>query len=140
MTQFFTAFCVGSILLGSLYIICPDGNISKSVKYIFSIVFLIIVITAANIPLKSIDLGAFSEITAETDTEEMNLASAKYVFSYALNKENINFSDISFFTDKKEDGSIVITKVIITTNETKEKVISALEGLLDKREVEIKNE
>ncbi len=140
MTQFFTSFCVGSILIGSLYIICPEGNISKHVKYVFSLIFLIIVISAANIPLKSISADIFSEKENIIETEGLDKSSAEYVFAYTLKNQNINFSKISIFTDKTNDGSIVITKVVIVTNEPKEKVINALDGLLDNREVEIINE
>ncbi len=138
--QFFTSFCVGCILIGALYIICPDGAISKSVKYVFSLIFLIIIISAANIPLKNINVALFSPQTAEIDNSEMQVAAAEYVFSYALKSQNINFSEISIFTDKNDDGSIVITKAVIVTSEPHEKVIKALGELAKNREVETVNE
>ncbi len=140
MTQFFVSFCAACILIGALYIVCPDGSISKPIKHIFSLVFLIVIITAANIPLKNIDfsLGATADTLA--DYEDMQITSAEYVFSQALKSENINFSEISFCTDKTEDDSIVITKVIIVSNEPREKIIKALDVLAENREVEIQNE
>ncbi len=140
MTQFITSFCVGSILIGSLYIICPKGNISKQIKYIFSLIFLIIIISAANIPFKSIDFDALSPAESQIDTETLEKTAAEYVFSYTLKKQNINFQEISIFTDKTSDNSIVITKAVIVTDEPPQKVINALAGLLDNREVEIINE
>lgn len=140
MTQFITSFCVGSILIGSLYIICPKGNISKQIKYIFSLVFLIIIISAANVPLKSVNFDALSPNDSQIDTENLEISAAKYVFSYTLERQNIKFSEISIFTDKTDDGSIVITKAVIVTDEPPQKVINALAGLLDNREVEIINE
>ncbi len=140
MTQFITSFCVGSVLIGSLYIICPKGNISKQIKYIFSLVFLIIIISAANVPLKSIDFNAVSLTDNQINTDALDTSAAEYVFSYTLKKQNITFRKISIFTDKTDDGSIVITKVVIVTNEPQQKVINALAGLLDNREVEIINE
>ncbi len=140
MTEFITSFCVGSILIGSLYIICPDGNISKHIKYIFSLIFLILIISAANIPFHSIDFNSLSPQISEIETENLQISAAKYVFSYTLTAQNINFKEISILTDKSDDGSIVIIKVIIVTNEPRDKVINALAGLLDNREVEIKNE
>ncbi|MBQ4119133.1 MAG: hypothetical protein IJD45_01940 [Clostridia bacterium] len=140
MTQFITSFCVGSVLIGSLYIICPKGNISKQIKYIFSLVFLIIIISAANVPLKSIDFDALSPADVEIDTESLETSAAEYVFSYTLKKQNITFKKISIFTDKTSDGSIVITKAVVITDEPPQKVINALAGLLDNREVEIINE
>lgn len=140
MTQFITSFCVGSILIGSLYIICPKGNISKQIKYIFSLVFLIIIIYAANVPLKSIDWDALSPKDIQINSETLETSSAEYVFSYTLKKQNINFREISIFTDKTSDNSIVITKVVIVTDEPPQKLINALAGLLENREVEIINE
>ncbi len=140
MTQFITSFCVGSVLIGSLYIICPKGNISKQIKYIFSLIFLIIIISAANVPLKSVDFDTLSPKDIQIDTEALETRAAEYVFSYTLKKQNINFQKISIFTDKTEDGSIVITKVVVVTKEPPQKVTNALAGLLDNREVEIINE
>ena len=139
MTQFVISFCAGCILIGSLYIICPEGNISKTVKAVFSLVFLVIIISAANIPLKSIDLD-FSPTTETANFNDMQITAAEYVFSYTLSQQNINFSKIQLFTDILDDGSIVITKVVITSSEPKEKIINALGALVINREVEIINE
>ncbi len=140
MTQFFISFCTGCILIGALYIICPDGAISKPIKHLFSLVFLIVIISAANIPLKSIDFSLPPVTDASTNYEDMQIFAAEYVFSQALTSKNINFSKISICTDKTEDGSIVITKVIIVSNEPREKIIEALDVLAENREVEIQNE
>ena len=32
-----TAFCAACIFIGTLYILCPEGAVSKSVKYILSL-------------------------------------------------------------------------------------------------------
>lgn len=140
LTSFFTAFCTGCILIGVLYIICPDGNIGKSVKYAFSLVFLIIIISAANITVKKVDFN-FPNIQTNLDTQEnMQIASAEYIYSYTLRKANINFSKITVCTDKTADDSIVINKVVIFSNEEKSKIIKALDVLAKVREVEIVNE
>lgn len=140
MIQFFTSFCVGSILIGSLYILCPNGTISKSVKYVFSLIFLIIVISAANIPLKNIDTPSLTSQSETVDSEKMQIASAKYVFGHTLRANGINFKEITIFTDKLNDGSIIITKAVIVTSTPHEKVINALGELAKNREVEIVNE
>ena len=102
--------------------------------------FLIIIIYAANIPLKSIDWDALSPKDIQINSETLETSSAEYVFSYTLKKQNINFREISIFTDKTSDNSIVITKVVIVTDEPPQKLINALAGLLENREVEIINE
>ena len=141
MTQFFISFSTGCILIGALYILCPEGNVAKPIKHIFSLVFLLIIISAANLPLKNIDFTM--PTISPTDNEnynEMQISSAEYVFSEALKSQNINFSEISIFTDKTDDDSIVITKVVIVSNDAREKILNALGGLSENREVEIINE
>ncbi len=141
MTQFFISFCTGCILIGALYILCPEGNISKPIKHIFSLLFLIIIISAANIPLKNIDFTfQTSAVTESENYEEMQISAAKYIFSEALTACDINFSEISIYTDKNDNDSIVITKVVIVSNESKDKILQALKGLSENREVEIINE
>ncbi len=140
MTQFFTAFCTGCILLGLLYIICPEGNISKPIKYTFSLVFLCLVISASNIPFENISFENLIPADSQTESYEMQISAAEYVFSYSLKSQNINFSDISILTDKSEDGSIVISKVVIVSNHQKDEIIKALGELAQNREVEIVNE
>ncbi len=140
MTQFFTSFCTGLILIGSLYIICPDGNISKSVKYIFTLVFLILIISAANILPTKIDFD-FKTPPIETETsQDMQIYAIKYLYSNSLERANINFKEIYVYTDNSDDQSIVITKVIIVSNENSEKIINALGELAEYRKVEIINE
>lgn len=141
MTQFFISFSTGCILIGALYILCPEGNISKPIKHIFSLVFLIIIISAANVPLKNIDFS-MPTVTANDNENytQMQISSAEYVFSETLKSQNINFSKISIFTDKTDNDSIVITKVVIVSNDKSEKILNALGGLCENREVEIINE
>ena len=140
MTQFFTSFSVGCILIGSLYIICPEGNISKSVKYIFSLVFLIIIITAANIPFKKISFDLPTNNSSQMETNNIQISAAEYIYSFTLKKENINFKRIYVCTDNSESESIVITKVVIVSNEEDSKIIKALGELAKTRKVEIINE
>lgn len=140
MNGFFISFCTGCILIGALQMLCPEGNISKSVKYIFSLIFILITISAANIPIKSIDFSLPDIDYSDFDVTDMQKVSAEYVYSYTLKSQNINFSKISVFTDNSEDDGIVITKVIIMSNESHEKIFEALGILAENREVEIVNE
>ena len=47
LAVFFSSFCVSAILIGALYIICPGGEISKSVKNIFALVFTLVITSSA---------------------------------------------------------------------------------------------
>lgn len=138
--SFLSAFCVACILIGCLYIICPEGKLSKPIKYIFSLVFIVIIISCSKIPFfnKQIDFNAPDIKTSSYD--ELQISSAKYVYAYTLKSQKINFSKITVCTDKLEDDSIVISKVIIFSDCEKEKIINALGGLYETREVEIIND
>ena len=140
MTQFIISFCAGCILLGSLYIICPEGNISKTVKYVFALIFLVIIVSAANIPLKRVDFSPTSETIKESNYTDMQISAAEYVYARTLKAEKVNFSKIYIYTDNLEPDGIEISKVVIVTNESRDKVIGALGELAKNREVEIINE
>lgn len=139
IVSFLTSFCVACIFIGSLYIICPEGNLSKPVKYLLSLLFVVIVISCGKLTFKEINFTLPDTETQSINTEELEISSAKYVFSYTLRANDINFNEITVCTDKLTDGSIVISKVIIYTDCEKEKVLDALDTLAKTREVEIIN-
>ena len=140
LSSFLSAFCAASILIGCLYIICPEGKLSKPIKYVFSLLFVVIIISCSKIPLFDTKID-FTTPDINTSTyEDLQISSAKYVYAYTLRSQKINFSEITVCTDKLEDGSIVISKVIIFSDCEKEKIINALGWLLETREVEIINE
>ena len=99
MTQFFISFSVGCILIGALYILCPNGNISKPIRYVFSLIFLVIIISAANIPLKKIELPKAQTASTESSVTDMQISAAEYIYTYTLTANEINFSKIYFNTD-----------------------------------------
>lgn len=139
ISAFLMAFCVACVFIGCLYMLCPDGAISKSVKYILSLVFLLTVISAAGFTVKKAEIDIdFSP--PETSTEALDTATAKYVYSYALQKAGIEFEEIEIFTNKAADGSISINKVVIYSASPKDTVMSALGEAAKNIEVEIINE
>jgi hypothetical protein len=70
----------------------------------------------------------------------MQTTAAEYVFSHTLTSQNIDFEKITVFTDNSNPESIVITKVVIVSKESKEKILKALGELTLNREVEIIDE
>ncbi len=132
------SFCVASVFIGILYIITPDGNISKSVKYLLSLAFLVTVITAGKVGNIDVELPDFEVSQAEVD--ELLVENAKLTYSEALRNSNINFSAVTVFTNKDENGNIKITKVEIKTDQTYEAVKQALGEVANTVEVIITNE
>ena len=117
LSTFLTSLCAASVFIGAVHLICPDGNMGKPVKYVLSL-----------------------DAAAEVSDEELKTASAKYVYEQALKSNKINFTEITVCTDKTEDGSIVISKVIIFSDCAEERIRAALGEAAQNIEVEIVNE
>lgn len=139
LTSFFASFCVSSILIGALYIICPGGEISKSVKNIFSIVFTLVIISSALSIEPDFDFTVSVPENGDYTTA-IDTTTAVYVYSECLKSEGIEFSEISVLTNKNQDGSIVISKVLIYSSEEKDKILGALSVIAQNIEVEIIDE
>lgn len=140
ITSLLTAFCASAVFIGALYMICPDGAMNKTVKFVLGLVFLLSVIAASGITLSQADISFEIPKQEAADTAALDTAAAEYVYSYALKNSGIDFSEITVCTDKSADGSIYISKVIIKSEENREKILSALGEAAKNIEVEIKNE
>lgn len=139
-TQLITSFCASTVFIGAIFMLCPEGKMSKSVRYLLSLVFILTVITACCVTVKTPNFSLESFEVYEEDSSQSLIAAAKYVYSFALTKEGINFKEITVCTNKDADGGIVINKVIINSNCEKEKILKALSEVSENYEVEIINE
>ena len=138
IVSFLTAFCIGCITLGGLYLLVPEGKFQKSVKYTFSLCFLCCLISSFGV------IGNFDfKIEPKSEGEFVSVGaaaeSARIVFERALKNSKINFTKIVVLTDKAENGSIFISKVTVVSNEEKQKItdIISADGSF---EVEVINE
>lgn len=138
--SFITSLCAAGICFGALYIICPSGKMAKSVKYIFSLCFLLIIITTAGVTVKKADFDFDFSAEAQIDTEKTKIATAEYVYGLALKNAGIEFSRITVFTDNLPDGSISISKVLIYSDCDRQRIITALGQAAENFEVEVINE
>lgn len=137
ISLFITSFCGSCVLIGALYILCPDSAMSKSVKYALSLVFVISVITAAA-AVGRIDFSFDRNAASVPSADKLATESARYAYSYALEKEKINFSEITVCTDKTDDGSIIISKVIIYSDANKEDIFRALGEAAENYDIEVR--
>ncbi len=138
LSSFIISFCASCILLGFLYMLCPSGSMSASVKYIFCLCFVCCVIGTAT-ALPTPDFSYFeSTYTDEILTEKNAAVTAQTVFAEALHNKEINFTKITVDTNKLADGSIIINKVTVCTNEESQKINDAIGS--DSYEVVIVNE
>lgn len=137
VSSFLVSFCAAAVFIGALYMLCPDGAMNKSIKYLLSLVFLLSVISVAGITVKNAGPDISFSPPEASNTAELELSSARYVYSYALSSSGIEFSEIEIFTDKTEDGSISINKVIIHSGCERQKIIDALGEATKNIEVEV---
>ena len=140
LNTFLASLCAAAVFIGALHLICPDGSLGKPVKYVLSLVFLVTVISAAGLLKGGITADISFNTTAEVSDEALKAAEAKYVYGQVLKSNEINFTEITVCTDKTEDGSIVISKVIIFSDCAEERIRSALGEAAQNIEVEIVNE
>lgn len=132
--------CAASVCIGALYIICPTGKISKSVRYTFSLCFLLILISSVGITIKKSDLSFDIAKTGEINTEEIDIAAAEYTYGLALKNAGINFSKIEVLTDNSNGDSIVISRLVIYSDNDRQRILSALGSATENFEVVVINE
>lgn len=138
INYFITSFCSACVLLGFLYMLCPTGSMSTSVKYIFCMC-LVCCVVGAVVKLPDIDFSIFEKTESyEILTEQNSAVVAESVFVEALRRQNINFEKITVDTNKTADGDISISKVTVYTNEQPQKIYEVIYS--DSYEVEIINE
>lgn len=140
LNSFLMSFCVSAIFIGAVFLICPGGKMSKPVKYILTLVFTVVIITSVSNKNFDLDFSDFKVPTVDTDGEELKIQSAEYVLGEVLRQNGVNFSKITVCTTKAEDDSIVISKVIVFSKESQDKILDALSEIVKNYEVEIKNE
>lgn len=138
--QFFASFSVAAIFIGALFMLCPEGVMSKTVKYTLSLAFICIIVSTAGITLPSPQIEIDTAHSFDEAEREMEITFARQVYARALNSEKINFTSIEVFTNKLDDGSIIISKVKIISTEEKSKIDTALKGLDPNIKVEVVNE
>ena len=135
---FITSFCTSCILLGFLYTLCPSGSMSNSVKYIFCLCFVCCVI-GASICVNPPDFSDFDKNYDNQILTEQNVTTtAQMIFSEALTQKSINFRKITVDTNKLDDVSIGISRVMIYTSEPVETVMEIIGS--DDYEVVVVNE
>ncbi|MBR4072354.1 MAG: hypothetical protein IKK24_00300 [Clostridia bacterium] len=137
LSEFVIAFCTVSIVIGGLYMLKPDSATEKSVKYVFSLIFICVIASALiNIKFGSLEIPDNSSVATDT---EISLAemSLRLTFEEVLRNADINFSKISVYTDKKADGSIIINKVTVFSDDSVEKIVQLLGGNTAEYEIEV---
>ena len=128
INSFITSFCGGCILLGFLYMLCPSGSMSASVKYVFCLCFVCSVLVAV-ISIPSPDFSSFDKAKSnDILTEENAAVTAQLMFGEALKQKNINYREIVVNTNKLADNSIIISKVTVYSNCSAQEIIATIDS------------
>ena len=122
--SFIVSFCIISVVLGALYILCPKGTMQKSVRYIF----VLLLITSCLALIKGIGGIDFSlkKHTYAPQNDDAFHYFAELTFKEALKNAKVEFSKITVCTDKSENGSILISEVIVFSEEPQDKILKAI--------------
>lgn len=132
-----TTVCIAATLIGSVYIICPDGVMSRHMKYIIGLIMLIVTV----VPILSTEINIKNfetEVVYSASAEEMVRSQAEYIVKDVLDSEGIYYERISVNTDISGDGNIFISNVCVYGAEKSEKILKLLSSY--SKEVEIKND
>ncbi|MBO5021515.1 MAG: hypothetical protein J6J13_05695 [Clostridia bacterium] len=135
--SFIISFCVITVILGTLYILCPKGALEKSVKYIF----VLLLVSSLAALIKYVGNIEFNPIKQQNtySSDQMSVLGARLTFEQALKNAQIDFSKITVCTDKTEDGSIIISEVIVYSAHPHEDIIKII-GNDSEYEVTVVNE
>ena len=140
LNSFITAVCAACVIIGAAYLICPDGSMQKPVKYVLSLVFIAVIISAVPIARVKFDLNFNAYEYSEKTEDELLISGAEYVYGSVLKKAGVNFNKITVCTHKTESGGISIIKIAVSTNEPEYKVKEALNAAGVNYEVTVQNE
>ena len=135
-----TAVCTAGICFGALFMISPTGKTGKSVQYIISLCFLLIIISAVGVTVRSADIDIDFETVENVDSNELRISSIKHTCGLALQNAGIDFEEISVSADISADGSIECTKVTVNSAVNREIIVNALGGEREDFKGEVINE
>lgn len=135
--DFITVFCSAAMLFGGIFILKPSGNTAKTVKYVFALIFLCIVISALLKIKIDDDFINTDNISQTVNTAALRDDFIRRTFEETLKVEGINFNQITVCTNKNENGSITISKVTVFSDDSAEKIIAALGGNNAEYEIEV---
>lgn len=137
VSSFIASFCIISLTIGALYMLCPKGTMEKGLRHIFVLIILCATLTLIK-GIGNVDFNPLKE-GYEYDQQQISVLGARLTFEEALRNSHINFTKITVCTDKATDGSIIINEVIVYSTEDSEKIKATI-GNQEEYEVTVINE
>lgn len=131
--------CFAAVIIGAVYIICPEGAQGRGMKYIAGLIMLICTVN----PFLRININTDIETPQNTVTynaSEMLAAQAEYIIGEALRDGGVSYRLVSVNTDILPSGDIFISSVCITGASDKQKAAELLGNVMQAKEVIFKDE
>ena len=136
LKQILIGFSAAAIFIGALTQLYPSGNISKSVKYAVSLLFLCICVALFTAVGKvEIDLEIPKVKTENTAVTAAANVQANYLCEALLKENNINYKKITATTNISNEGSIYINSITVYTDCDEQRVKEIFEKAIDKARV-----
>lgn len=136
------AFSSCSILLGAVYMLRPKGNTEKSIKLVFSVIFLSAIVMGfkgvKNAEINFTVSDSQNKIIAVSST--VTKTQAEYLTTQILKQNGHDFNKISVITDIAEDNSIFIKRITVFTNNSGAGIKESILSVINACEVEVINE
>lgn len=125
-SSFLVGFCGASVLMGILYLLCPEGTMSSAVKYVFALCFLCSVLCGVT-GIKG-TIKPQIEVSAQNSyvDEESAAVCAEQIFAQALREQNIDFRKIKVITDKTDNGGISIIRVNVCSTAPESEILRVI--------------
>ena len=106
-------FCAVSVLTGAIGIL-SGGALEKSAGYILSLIFLASLVTALAGADFNIEIKAEEAIAENAEYEEaVSEYQAEYLAAALLSEKKLPFEKITASANKTDDGSIIISEIVI---------------------------
>ncbi len=103
---------VSAVVIGAVYMICPDGVMSRQMKFIAGLIMILALMTPF--------IGTKFEIPEPSETpdysasaEDMLCAQTRYLAESVLKSKGIDFERIEVFADISSDGGISFYRIYL---------------------------
>lgn len=130
---------IASVIIGSVYIICPSGTMSRQMKYIIGIIMLLA--TVSPFLGARIDIDAVTSPQSYTsDASAMLSAQAEFIAGSLLEDAAVEYERIEVNTDISDGGDISISSVYVYGTSDSAQAYKLISENLGVQEVEIIND
>lgn len=138
ISQVVLGISAAAIFVGAMFMLAPSGNLSKSVRYVFTLVFLCVCITFfLKIGNREVRFVLDEPETDYTTAHNLTSIQAEKICSAALDDNNISYEKISVSTDINESDGIFISNVRIVSDDDAELIRTIINQTVMTKEVTV---